>query len=432
MKKIFATILGFLFAFSLYSGTYNLYITGHKCPGQNHPGDCEIKPITSTVDVWMGDYTNTVVFGTSQTLLKSFEYESAQTNLLPSYLSLIFSEACSIHTNPPYLTFDLDWEGVIPITEMPFHHTYSYFFTNIFAVFGGVLHTIGISEAEDLKFIPYGSYNVFDWFFDPSLHSPKPPPPPWDIFRKEFQILSIPNASYVIYSATNLSSISSYSTNVITDSNGRVDVYCETIDTNSKSLFFYVVCTNIDETPITNSTNIFGIFCGTYPSGYSLICSPFMTTNNYISEVFEDFSPQTNITVYKFVNGEYEAGNTYYPGYGWGNPNQTLSPGEGFMVNSPCPWTNVFIGRVIRSSTNNLNTGGNLIGSVYPLAGAIDTTLSLTPDTGDCVYVFTNGVGYGPANAYFMTFWGGGSPFLEIGQAVYYNSVNSKNWVQNF
>lgn len=162
-----------------------------------------------------------------------------------------------------------------------------------------------------------------------------------------------------------------------------------------------------------------------------MAATPLKTTNNTVVEVLTGAVP--GVGVYKFTGGAFEALNTYFGGGFWGNNAQTLPPGQGYFINSPSPWTNIFVGEVVKDSTNSLIAGYNMVGSVYPMAGAIDTNLALVPVAGDGVYSFNNGGGYNALNTYFGGgFWGGGNPQLSVAQGIFYKSTGANPWVQHF
>lgn len=179
------------------------------------------------------------------------------------------------------------------------------------------------------------------------------------------------------------------------------------------------------------SQNIVGYVTQVYPSGFAIVATPLKTTNNTVVEVLT--GAPAGVTVYKFTGGAYQPANTYFGGGFWGNNAQTLPPGQGYFIKSPSQWTNTFVGEVVKDSTNALINGFNMVGSVYPMAGAIDTNLSLVPTAGDVVYSFNNGGGYNPANTYFGGgFWGSGNPQLAVSQGVFYKSTGANNWIQHF
>jgi hypothetical protein len=189
--------------------------------------------------------------------------------------------------------------------------------------------------------------------------------------------------------------------------------------------------TSLAQSSNVYSQNIVGYVTQVYPAGFSMIATPLKTTNNTVVEIITGLP--AGGSVYKFSAGSFSGANTYFGGGFWGDGTMTLPPGQGYFVRSSTPWTNTFVGEVVKDSTNVLIAGFNLVGSAYPMAGAIDTNLSLVPVAGDGVYVYTNGMGYAGVNTYFGGgFWGGGNPQLSVAQGVFYKSVGANNWIQHF
>jgi hypothetical protein len=181
------------------------------------------------------------------------------------------------------------------------------------------------------------------------------------------------------------------------------------------------------------SLNVVGYVNQVYPAGFSMVATPLKTANNTVGEVLANAPAGTR--VYKFAGGAYEVANTFDPEEGgWGNPAQTLPPGQGYFVKSPSQWTNTFVGEVVTASTNSLGHGFNMVGSVWPAAGNIDSALQLVPTSGDRIYSFNNGVGYNVANTYDPEEGGWGTPpNLNVAQGVFYKNAAASNiWVQSF
>jgi hypothetical protein len=151
------------------------------------------------------------------------------------------------------------------------------------------------------------------------------------------------------------------------------------------------------------------------------------------------------IVIFKYdsVNGytvlDVDSLNTPVP---WGGPaaTTTLNPGEAVFVYNPYG-TNItltFVGQVPQGNlTNTLNQNFNLIGSIVPQAGALDTNLTLVPNPGDVVFL------YDPVNGYSVydqsstdpSGWGGGvKPNVAVGQGFFYYTPNAAGlkWVRNF
>jgi hypothetical protein len=117
--------------------------------------------------------------------------------------------------------------------------------------------------------------------------------------------------------------------------------------------------------------------------------------------------------------------------------------------------TLTFVGTVLTGETTNtppngltnvLNSGFQIVSSMVPVAGAIDTVLGIAPVKGDHAFIWdTNTLGYDsytytpsstPGNWQVITGPGTG-PSVAVGQSFWYevgiNAVGGTNaWVENF
>jgi len=239
-----------------------------------------------------------------------------------------------------------------------------------------------------------------------------------------------------------------------------------------------------------NAVGYINVTCIGGASGqYTLIANQLNTTNNFISPLLDSqlgtnpsfakcklfkYSPagntylQYNITLAS--QAAYQAGLTTPPysepevaANGAPDPaTVTLNPGEGIWFFNAWP-TNVtltFVGTVLTGETTNtppngltnvMSTGFQVVSSMVPVAGAIDTVLGINPVAGDHAFVWdTNSLGYdsytytpsstpgnwtvvsGPASGNGST-----GPYSAVGQSFWYevgkNAVGGTNaWVENF
>src|SRR5436190_13569150 len=78
---------------------------------------------------------------------------------------------------------------------------------------------------------------------------------------------------------------------------------------------------------------------------------------------------------------------TYIAGFGWSNPNMTLNPGEGVLVQSGSATTFTFVGAVREGSlANQFPSSGSIRSSIVPQTGAIDAVPGFWPNNGDMIY----------------------------------------------
>jgi hypothetical protein len=131
----------------------------------------------------------------------------------------------------------------------------------------------------------------------------------------------------------------------------------------------------------------------------------------------------------------------------WNSPTEaagtSFNPGQAcFIYNPGAPFTMTFVGQVPQGTvTNTLLQGFNLVSSIVPQTGAIDTDLGITPGVGDIAFTYVSGVGYNQANIFESTggpgFWsapGQASPTNTVGLGFFYYSASAtpNNWVRTF
>jgi hypothetical protein len=234
-----------------------------------------------------------------------------------------------------------------------------------------------------------------------------------------------------------------------------------------------------------NAVGYINVSClGGASGAYTLIANQLNTTNNFISPLL-DSQLGTNpsfagcrLFKYSATGGSYaqynitlNSQNNYQAGLvtppyvapeiaanGAPDPTTvTLNPGEGiwFFNKWPTNVTLTFVGTVLTGYTTNtppnaltnlMSTGFQIVSSMVPVAGAIDTVLGITPVKGDHAFVWdTNSGGY---DAYTYTpnstpgNWNvvsgpGTGPSVAVGQSFWYqvgvNAVGGTNaWVENF
>jgi hypothetical protein len=235
-----------------------------------------------------------------------------------------------------------------------------------------------------------------------------------------------------------------------------------------------------------NAVGYINVSCAGGSAGnYTMIANQLNTTNNYISPLLDSqlgTNPsfagcrlfkynaaggnylQYNITVNSQAN--YQAG-LITPPYSEpeiaanGAPDAatvTLNPGEGVWFFNK--WTTnvtlTFVGTVLTggpsnspptpSLTNLMSAGFQIVSSMVPVAGAIDTVLGISPVKGDHAFVWdTNSGGYDsytytpnstPGNWNVVSGPGTG-PSVGVGQSFWYqvgvNETGGTNpWVENF
>jgi hypothetical protein len=211
------------------------------------------------------------------------------------------------------------------------------------------------------------------------------------------------------------------------------------------------------------SLNAVGYINVTIPVGFSVIADQLYATNQstpqFISPLLDaqlldgnhigvtlnkwNTNTQTYVAMYVQANNTWNSTTvnsvTSVPA-----TNTTLNPGEAVLIYNPASvgqFTMTFVGQVPQGNlTVQLGSGLNMVSSVVPQTGYLDTNLFLTPAVGDTmsfydpatqsfdqIYYWTPTLAWGPS---------GTSPYTAVGQGFFYYanvaSGTSENWVRTF
>jgi hypothetical protein len=194
------------------------------------------------------------------------------------------------------------------------------------------------------------------------------------------------------------------------------------------------------------SQNVVGYVTVSLTNGYNLIANQLDAdssgnTNNTVSSVFGAFFP-VNTYVYKW-NGTGWA-NTQYrsSGFGpsattnWTDPNVTINPGEGFMINVPIKTNFTFAGNVLQGTNiADLPAGYIVVANPYPTT-IDDFTANYTPQINDRIMqwnIETNGwvthtyrsSGFGPTAT---TNWSPVISTIQLGEGLMFAPISAKTW----
>jgi hypothetical protein len=209
------------------------------------------------------------------------------------------------------------------------------------------------------------------------------------------------------------------------------------------------------------SLNAVGYINVDIPTGFSIIADQLYLTNQQTAQSIDAVFGQTLLnggasTADPYVNCIVYPYTTAYVGAliveqvngtpaFWNNPAEaqgtSFNPGQAcFIYNPGADFTMTFVGQVPQGSvTNQLQQGFNLISSIIPQTGAIDTDLGLVPGVNDIAYTYVSGHGYNTVNIYESTggpgFWSGGfSPTNTVGLGFFYYSASAtpNKWVRTF
>jgi hypothetical protein len=198
------------------------------------------------------------------------------------------------------------------------------------------------------------------------------------------------------------------------------------------------------------SLNAVGYINVTVPSGFSIMANQLNTTNNNISPLLDaqlgdGFHDGVQIYKYATVGGytTFTVDSTSAPPYDGGNAAvTTLNPGEAVFIHNPfnTNFTLTFVGTVLQGSlTNHLLSGFNLVSSMVPQAGALDTALGITEIDGDQIYTYnsTNGYTSYTGDSTSAPPWdggpGGAAPSVSVGQGFFYHAGSGAQlWIRTF
>lgn len=181
------------------------------------------------------------------------------------------------------------------------------------------------------------------------------------------------------------------------------------------------------------SVNAVGYVNVAVPTGFSLIANPLDAGagNNTIVKLFANVADGT--TIYKFNNATGQYSVNVNDGGEWGNPSDTLEPGDGAFIKNPGAATTVtFVGEVKQGHlTTAIPAGFSIKSSQVPQSGQLDTALGFPAADGDVVYRFNNA-----SSQYIVSVNDGGEwsniPTPNVGEAFFVKKVAATSWVRDF
>jgi hypothetical protein len=179
------------------------------------------------------------------------------------------------------------------------------------------------------------------------------------------------------------------------------------------------------------SVNAVGFVNVAVPPGFSMIANPLNAPTNTVPALFAGVPDGT--TIYKFDGTSYSV-NSLDLGE-WGNPAQTLVPGEGAFIRNPgtTPFTVTFVGEVMQGSLSNpIPAGFSIKSSQVPQSAALDTVLGFPAADGDIVYQFSNAQNTYVIHALDLGEWSGGVPLPAVGESFFVKKVAAGNWTRTF
>lgn len=176
------------------------------------------------------------------------------------------------------------------------------------------------------------------------------------------------------------------------------------------------------------SVNAVGYVNLAIPAGFSIIANPLVASANTIAALFP--SVPENTTIYKFSAPNFSI-NSFEFG-AWGNPAQTLVPGEGAFINAASAFTNTFVGEVSAGNlTNAIPQGFSIRSSQVPQAGLLTADLKYTPAEEDTVYRFNNASRSYSIHSFEFGSWTS-EPNVRVGEGFFMKKSAAGTWNRTF
>jgi hypothetical protein len=141
------------------------------------------------------------------------------------------------------------------------------------------------------------------------------------------------------------------------------------------------------------------------------------------------YDPASGYTINNYEPPTTPGGDDYL----WDDPAMTLEPGEGFWCRNLGPeFTLTLVGEVPQGTlTVDLAGGFNLVSSVVPQAGLVQTDLGLPVEEFGSVYTYDPVAGY----TIYSTDdagWLDEEPSVGVGDGFWYRGINAGTWTRDF
>jgi len=189
------------------------------------------------------------------------------------------------------------------------------------------------------------------------------------------------------------------------------------------------------------SVNAVGYVNVTVPAGgFALLANPLNLPTNDIPSVLPDAPANTVVYVYDAASSGFLVATKRASGSWTGNgATATLDPGKGFFIkNAGTAAMNItFVGEVMQGNLSlNYVSGFNLIGSLVPQTGKLETDLGYKATANDVVYLFDP-----TTQAYPATYtkrssgaWTGGSgePSIPVANGFWLKAAAAGSWTRSF
>ncbi len=180
------------------------------------------------------------------------------------------------------------------------------------------------------------------------------------------------------------------------------------------------------------SYNSLGYVAVNIPSGYSMVANQLDNPAGNTVAIFLP-NPPNGTTLNKWNEATQQYNTSTFSLGVWSNPNMTLSPGEGALVQPGSVTTFTFIGNLRQGMLGNpFPSGLSIRSSIVPQAGPIDTMLSFPSAIGDTINRYTSATASYDAYTFTGTAWLPSVPIPRTGESFWINTTAAKTWTRNF
>jgi len=184
------------------------------------------------------------------------------------------------------------------------------------------------------------------------------------------------------------------------------------------------------------SVNAVGYVNVTVPAGqFALLANPLKAATNTIAALLADAPSGTQVFVYDPATGQFTStakrGTVWQPAL-----TTTLEPGAGFFVKNAgtAAFNITFVGEVVQGTdlTVNYVAGFNLLGSIVPQTGKLETDLGFKAAANDQVFTFDPATGGYASSTKRGTAWVGGEPTVTVGNGFWLKAGTAGSWKRSF
>lgn len=192
------------------------------------------------------------------------------------------------------------------------------------------------------------------------------------------------------------------------------------------------------------SLNVVGYINLSLQPGFNLVANQLdadgTMTNNFVTNIFSTNLPAGS-QIYAFNASLAGYSILSWNGHKWTGTqapiNTALAPGQGVFISVPSATTITLVGQVIQGTNMiPLIPGLQIVSSIPPIAGDLVTNLGYVATAGDAVYQYSAASQGYAIRTYNGHKWVGSptgtSAYLNVSDAVFFQSATTTNWTQAF